>query len=295
MEQNVESITQTIIDTINTIFSSIFSSIDNSMYDTLNDLAFLSSDILENSFFQNFFNSSNHSNILLIANSLLIGFSLYYCIRLLFSYLIGNPIEHPYSFLLKLLLFGICMNQSLFFCKECLHLNYLLSSSILELGENLLGTSINFNQLINRLNSIISIDSDSLNVFSFDGIIRSFISVSFFNLILSYSLRYIMVQLFILICPFAFLTLLNKSTSSFFYAWLRIFLSLLLLQDFIAFILVLLFSIQVSNQDILSKLYCIACLYALIRSNHYIQSLIGGINTNISVHVQNFKNSLKSN
>lgn len=52
MEQNVESITQTIIDTINTIFSSIFSSIDNSMYDTLNDLAFLSSDILENSFFK---------------------------------------------------------------------------------------------------------------------------------------------------------------------------------------------------------------------------------------------------
>lgn len=295
MEQNVESITQTIIDTINAIFSSIFSSIDNSMYGTLNDLAFLSEDLLKNSFFRNLFSSSNHSNILLIANSLLIGFSLYYCLRLIFSYLIGNPIEHPYSFLIRLLLFGICMNQSLFFCKECLNLNYLLSSSILELGENLLGTSINFNELINRLNSVISIDSNSLNVFSFDGIIRSFMSVSLFNLILSYSLRYIMVQIFILICPFAFLTLLNKTTSSFFYSWLRIFLSLLLLQDFIAFILVLLFSIHISSHDVLSKLYCIGCLYALIRSNSYIQTLIGGINTNISVHVQNFKNSLRSN
>ena len=187
------------------------------------------------------------------------------------------------------------MNQSLFFCKECLNLNYLLSSSILEIGENILGKDINFNTLINQLNTVISVDTNSLNVFSFDGIIRSFSSVSLLNLILSYSLRYIMVQLFVFLCPFAFLTLLNKSTSHFFYSWLRIFSSLLLLQDLIAFILVLLFSIPISNHNIFSKLYVIGCLYALIRSNHYLQSLIGGINTNVSVHMQNLKNSLKPN
>jgi len=295
MNQNVETITQTIIDTINSIISSLFSSIDNSLYGTLNNLAFLSEDLLKNSFFKNLFDSSAQNNILLIANSLLIGFSVFYCIRLISSYLIGNPVEHPYSFLLKLLFFGLLMNQSLFFCEQCLKINHLLSSSILELGENLLGISINFNELITRLNNVISVDSDSLNIFSFDGIIRSFISVSLFNLVLSYSLRYIMVQIFILICPFAFLTLLNKTTSSFFYSWLRIFLSLLLLQVFIAFILVLLFSINISDKNILTKLYCIGCLYALIRSNNYLQSLIGGINTNISVQIKNFKNSLRSN
>lgn len=295
MEQNTESISQTIIDTINTIFSSLFSSIDNSLYDTLNDLAFLSEDLLKNSFFTNFFHGSSNHNILLVANSLLIGFSLYYCIRLLFSYLIGNSIEHPYSFLMKLFVYGICMNQSLFFCKECLNLNFLLSSSILEIGENLLGKAINFNSLIHQLNQVISVDTDALNVFSFDGIIRSFSSVSLLNLILSYSLRYIMVQLFVFLCPFAFLTLLNKTTAHFFYSWLRIFLSLLLLQNLIAFILVLLFSIPISNHNIFSKLYVIGCLYALMRANHFMQSLIGGINTNISVHMQNLKNSFKSN
>ena len=64
MEQNAESISQTIIDTINTIFSSLFSSIDNSLYDTLNNLAFLSEDLLENSFFTNFFHASSSNNIL---------------------------------------------------------------------------------------------------------------------------------------------------------------------------------------------------------------------------------------
>lgn len=293
MEQSPETITQTIIDTINAIFAKLFSSVDNSMYDTLNDLAFLSDSILENSFFKSIFNFANNNNILLIANSLLIGFSLYYCLRLLFSHLIGNPVEHPVSFLLKLLLFGICMNQSFFFCKEILSFNYLLTSTLLELGENLLGTSIDFNSLIIKLNSVISIDSDSLDIFSFDGIIRSFISVSLFNLLLSYSLRLIMIQIFILICPFAFLTLLNKNTSRFFYSWLRIFLSLLLLQNLIALILILLFSIDITEKNILSKLYCVGCLYALMRSNHYIQSLIGGINTNVSAHIRNFKNSIR--
>ena len=44
MENN--NITQIIIDTINNIFETLFSSIDNNLYNVLDDITFISSDIL---------------------------------------------------------------------------------------------------------------------------------------------------------------------------------------------------------------------------------------------------------
>ena len=42
--------------------------------------------------------------------------------------------------------------------------------------------------LIENLNSVIKIDSSSLNIFSFEGLLKSLISVSFVSLLFSYSL-----------------------------------------------------------------------------------------------------------
>ena len=44
--QNTTDITQIIIDTINTIFENLFSSIDNSLYEVLDKVTFISSNIL---------------------------------------------------------------------------------------------------------------------------------------------------------------------------------------------------------------------------------------------------------
>ena len=44
--ENTTDITQIIIDTINTIFGNLFSSIDNNLYSVLDDITFISSDIL---------------------------------------------------------------------------------------------------------------------------------------------------------------------------------------------------------------------------------------------------------
>ena len=44
--ENTSEITTNIINTINTIFESLFSSIDNSLYEILDNLVFINSDIL---------------------------------------------------------------------------------------------------------------------------------------------------------------------------------------------------------------------------------------------------------
>ena len=227
---NTESITQTILDTINSIFGNLFSSIDNSMYGILDDLAFIDSDILKNSFFERIFGTSSTNGLLLIANSLFIAFALYYCFKLLYSNFVSIQIESPYQFIFKLLIFGLCINFSYFICEKLIDINSLISSSIREVGENIFGKSISFSSFIQNLNSIISVEENSFNLFSFDGLIKSFISISLFNLLFSYALRYVMIKVFVLLAPFALLTLLNNSTSWFFRTWFRTVLSLLLIQ-----------------------------------------------------------------
>ena len=95
-----------------------------------------------------------------------------------------------------------------------------------------------------------------------------------------------MLKALMLLTPFAFLTLINNSSSWFFKSWLKIFLSLLFVQPFISIILLIIFSLDFSSSNIATKILCIGSLYALIKANTYVQHFIGGISTNIS---QNFK------
>lgn len=275
------NLTTSIIETINSIFETLFSSIDTTIYSVLDELTFIDKNILNNSIFQKIFGSTGNNGLLVIANSLLVGFSLYYAIRLIYSYYMNLQIERPYQFIFKLLIFGIIMNCSYFICNQFIQINSFISDAIRTVGSNIFGHDISFSELINKLN-YLSIKENEFNIFSFDGLIKSFISISLFNLIFSYSLRYIMVKVFILITPFAILSLINESTSWFFKTWLRTVLSLLFQQSLVAIILLIIFSFNFSSNNIISQLMCIGGIYALVRANSYIRSLIGGISTDVS-------------
>ena len=279
---NTTNITQVIIDTINSLLNTLFSSIENSVYETLDDLAFISTDILDNTIFQKLFGYHYNNGLLIIANSLLLAVCLYYCFKLVYSHFTGIQIERPYQFVFKLLIFGIFINCSYFICEMFIYFTSLISDAIRSIGSNILGEEISFSSLISSLNSVVTVDSTSLNVFSLDGILQSLISISFINLLFTYSLRFIMVKVLILIMPFALLTLINSSTAWFFKAWLKIFLSLLFIQPFISITLLIVFALDFTGTDIMSKVLCIGAIYALIRANTYVQHFIGGISTNIS-------------
>lgn len=293
METYQTDITQTIIDTINSIFNTLFSSIDNNLYSILDKLLFINEDILKESLLENLLGNSFSKSLLIIASSLLFGFSIYYCFKLLFSHFSYIEIEKPHQFIFKLLIFGICINFSYFICEKILYINYLISASICELGKNIFNIDISFSNLLLELNSIISLEETSFNIFSIDGLLKSFISFGLFNLVFAYSLRYILIKVFVLITPFAFLTLINRSTSWFFKTWFRSLLSFLLLQSFVSIILIIIFSLNFNSKDLFSKFLYIGGIYALSKANSYIRELIGGISTDISTNFNSINNKLK--
>ena len=94
MEQN-SNMSQTVIDTINTIFSNLFNSIDKNLYEVLDDLTFINSNILNDKYFGKIFGTSASNGLLLVANSLLIGFIIYFAAKYLSSNFTFSRIENP--------------------------------------------------------------------------------------------------------------------------------------------------------------------------------------------------------
>lgn len=282
------NITKTIIDTINNIFETLFASIDNNLYTILDKITFINSDILTDKNFGNIFGTSTSNGVLLIANSLLLGFILYYSFKYLMSHITYHRIDSPFSFIIKLVVFGICMNFSFFILQIILDLNSNISLAIRSLGENLFKKDICFAELINTINTSMSIDTNSLNIFSVDGLIKSTLSLSLLNLVFSYSFRYIMVKLFILLAPFAFLSLSLDNTSCFFKSWLKNLFSLLFIQIIVSLVLLLLFSLDFSSSNLFNKLIYVGGIYSLIKANSFVREFIGGVSTNISQSVKSF-------
>lgn len=287
------NITQTIINTINSIFEMLFSSIDNNLYSVLDKITFINSDILTDKNFENIFGTSTSNGILLIANSLLLGFILYYGFKYLMSHITYQRVDSPFSFILKIIIFGICMNFSFFILQFLLDLNSNISLAIRSLGKNLFGSELSFSELINKINTHISIDTSSLNIFSVDGLIKGTLSLSLLNLVFSYSFRYIMVKVFILLAPFAFLSLSLDSTSWFFKSWLKNLFSLLFIQIIVSLVLLILFSLDFSSSNLFNKFVYVGGIYSLIKVNSFVREFIGGVSTNISQSVKSFANFKK--
>ena len=132
-------------------------------------------------------------------------------------------------------------------------------------------------------------DIININIFSLDGIIKGTITVSLLNLVFSYSLRYVMVKILILLAPFAFLSLTMENTAHFFKSWYRNLFSLLFVQIMVAIVLLLLFSMDYSKANLLNKFIYLGGIYALIRSNSIVRELFGGMSTAVQSGISRLK------
>lgn len=284
--ENSTDITRIIIDAINSIFETLFSSIDNSLYSVLDDITFINADIFQDKNFENLFGTSASNGILLIANSFLLAVLLYYSIRYLLAHFTYTQIETPFRFFIKLLLCGIAMNFSFFLLPFVIDLNANVCWAIRALGETLFHKEICFSELINTMNTNMAIDTNSLNIFSLDGLIKGTLSISLLSLVFSYSLRYIFIKIFILLSPFAFLSLTLDKTSWFFKAWLRNLFSLLFIQIIVSLVLLILFSIDYNAHNLVTKFIYVGGIYALIKTNSFVRDFIGGVSTEVSQSVK---------
>lgn len=280
---NQSQIVEIIITTINKIFSNIFSSINNSMFSKLDEFAFVDVRILNNKYIKNFIGDfSGGGKIIYLTDALLIAIALYFIIKYFFSVFSEVQTERPFQFIFKLFIFALIINFSYTICFGIINFTNLISSSIQELGKDVVHSSISFSELINKLNNKISISaSDNFDLFSFDGIIKSLTSIGLLSLLLNYSVRYVLIMFFIISSPLAFLSLINYSTNWIFKAWCKSLFSLLVIQILLPLIFIVIFSIDINN-----KILFIGSIYAMTKMNDYVRELFGGISSDFSHNFQ---------
>ena len=286
--ENYSNVTSTILETINTILSNLFLSIDNNVYSILDDITFISSDIIYDSFFENILGTSASSGILLISNALLFGFILYYSLKYLLSHFTFKSTEKPSQFIFKCIIFGIFINFSYFLTEIFLNIFCNITLAIRGIGEDLFNENICFAELIFKINNTICIETGSIDVFSLDGLIKTSLTMSLLNLVFTYSFRYVMIKIFILLTPFAILSLILDSTSWFFKSWIKNIFSLLFIQIIVALVLLILFSMDFSTNNLMTKFIYVGAIYALIKSNSFVRDFVGGVSTTFTQNVENF-------
>lgn len=91
-----------------------------------------------------------------------------------------------------------------------------------------------------------------------------------------------------LLSPFAILSLTLDKTSWFFKAWFRNLFSLLFVQIIVSVVLLILFSMDFSNSNLLLKFIYVGGIFALIKTNSLVRDFIGGVSTEVSQSVRNF-------
>lgn len=279
IEQTLSSsdIVPIVLEVINTIFSNLFSAIDNTIFPLLDKLIFINNDIFSTGAkFNKLLGTSSSNGVLILANCLFTAFVLYYAGRLIIANLVGTQIELPSKFFIRAFLSGVAMNYSLSICKFLVNATNLISSFFCELGKNVFGKEISFVALMSMLESgsVIS----KLDILSLDGVLSGMLSISSFALIISFSFRYILIEVLIILSPFAILCLTNTSTEGFFKSWFKCLLSLLILQVVISVMLLIPYSLLKDSNDLLfNKILLVGSVTALLKSNQFVKEFMGGL------------------
>lgn len=268
MESETLNLSSLICDSLNSIFFKIFSSVDNTIYSNLDNILFINSDLIHDFKFQQLFGTSSGDGLLLIANSLIFGIVLFYILNFAISHLIYSKVDSPYQFLFKCIIFIACMNSSLWICEKIIDFVAILSDSIREIGASISGFEIHFSNLINQINSALYASLETFTIFSFDGILKLATTLGIIYILLTYSVRYIMCKILILLAPFAFSSLLFNRFDGFFKGWLKQFLLILTMQIFVAVVLVLGFCLDFHSGDTLSKLIYFAIVVVIAKCQY---------------------------
>ena len=166
------------------------------------------------------------------------------------------------------------MNSSFFIIEQILNINYNITETIRSLGEDIFKQKISFTVLIENINKNLEIKKDIINVFSIEGIIKGTVTASLLNLLITYALRYIGIKIYIILAPFAILSLSIDKTSWIFRTWIKSLISLLLVQIIISIVLLIIFSLNYESSIEITKYIFLGGLYALIRTNSYVKDFI---------------------
>lgn len=269
-----------IITNLNYLLEKVFKSIEGEIFKTLDKLTIIGPEILKEEPLKNIVFENKVNGLVIIANTLILFFVIYYVFKQLIGIYNGNKIESIYVFIIRIIIVCIIVNFSYYICEEILNIFRILGESIDTYASDLIDRKVTFENL---KDSIINIENIiNTDLVSLDGIIKGIISFGSVSILISFSVRYVTVIFLIIISPLAFVCLSSNLTSGIFNMWVKMLIVNLTLQ--IGIKLLIFIPLAYKNQnDIIYKIILVGTISLIYKFNIFIKELLARISNENNV------------
>ena len=269
-----------IITNLNYLLEKVFKSIEGEIFKTLDKLTIIGPEILKEEPLKNIVFENKVNGLVIIANTLILFFVIYYVFKELIGIYNGNKIETIYVFIIRIIIVCIIVNFSYYICEEILNIFGILGESIDTYASDLINRKVTFENL---KDSIINIENIiNTDLVSLDGIIKGIISFGSVSILISFSVRYVTVIFLIIISPLAFVCLSSNLTSGIFNMWVKMLIVNLTLQ--IGIKLLIFIPLAYKNQnDIIYKIILVGTISLIYKFNIFIKELLARISNENNV------------
>lgn len=269
-----------IITNLNYLLEKVFKSIEREIFKTLDKLTIIGPEILKEEPLKNIVFENKVNGLVIIANTLILFFVIYYVFKQLIGIYNGNKIESIYVFIIRIIIVCIIVNFSYYICEEILNIFGILGESIDTYASDLINRKVTFENL---KDSIINIENIiNTDLVSLDGIIKGIISFGSVSILISFSVRYVTVIFLIIISPLAFVCLSSNLTSGIFNMWVKMLIVNLTVQ--IGIKLLIFIPLAYKNQnDIIYKIILVGTISLIYKFNIFIKELLARISNENNV------------
>lgn len=262
---------ENILNNLNTVGEKLFKSVETQVYNVLDNILYITSDIFNVEPLKTLIPSNQINGIIIITNSLMLLYIVYFILLQFINIYNGNEIKNPYKYIFKLIIIGILVNSSYFICKEILNVFDGISDGVNVFSKEIIGSEASFDNLKDKINETDKYLSNDL--LSLNGVIKTAISFGSLTVLLNLSVRYVTMILLILISPLAILMLSSNLSSGLFFTWLRSFIINLSVQIFIKLILIIPLVYKDVN-NVVYKIILVGSIYLIYKVNGFIKEML---------------------
>lgn len=257
---------------VNILLEKIYKSVESNVYELLDKLVTISTDILKQEPLKYIFKDEN--GVVFVATSLILFYIIQYILMKLIAMYNGNNPENIFKFVLRIIVTVVIVGSSKYICELVLQINEMFTNIISSIGENISKYDISFvsfGEVINDLEKYMS--SDNLGV---DGLIKGFISFGAITLLINYSVRYVTIIFCILMMPFSIMFSITPSTRGIFNSWLKICIVNLSQQWIVKLLLIIPLCFKDVETDMF-KIIVLGTIYLLYKINVFSKEFLGNI------------------
>lgn len=267
-----------IIENINSLLTKIFLSVETKIFSVLDDITYVSENILKNEPLKNM-KLEDKETICLVISSFIIFLIIIFVVYKFLNMYDSSSNNNLYIYMFKLIICAILSSMSVYILSEILKLNSLFTDVIKNIGEDITGYNISFDSLKDIVKNME--DYMTEDFVSLDGVIKGLVSFGMITLTINLSIRYVTILFLIFISPVAFILAASANTFLIFKNWLILFITELLVQDLIYALLIIPLSFK-SKEEYMFKIVLIGSIYLLYRVNNFSSKIFANVGNKVS-------------